>query len=306
MSSLGILVPLLLVMLVAANGALTALPRSLTGPGWSLSLPSIVGLGLAGAQAESAELTGPRTDEVLVQANLHGGVQEARPAEAVPLGETAVGVPLVVDPSAAEAPAVLDRGGELLASGSFQLSVPFRTQKDGDRFQGSNCGPASLGMVLEAFGTHESNADLRVRSHTYQGTVGYRGGTALQHLASAARDFGVEARGLYASGSSFHRWSLDDVRAELAEGRPVVPLVKYRLLPGHETSGVRFDHYIVIYGMDGDRFLYHDPSFDTARQGAALWMSARQLETAMYASIVPGQAVAFGPGRNDRLDVRPV
>src|SRR6266487_6386854 len=32
---------------------------------------------------------------------------------------------------------------------SFRMAVPFRTQKDGGPYQGSNCGPATLGMVLE-------------------------------------------------------------------------------------------------------------------------------------------------------------
>src|SRR5207302_476916 len=82
--------------------------------------------------------------------------------------------------------------------------------------------------------------------------------TALQHMASVAKDLDLQPRGLY-DGADFHRWSIDDIRHELESGRPVIPLVKYRLLPGHETSTTRFDHYIVIYGMDGDRFLYHDP-----------------------------------------------
>ncbi len=34
----------------------------------------------------------------------------------------------------------------------FRLEVPFRTQKDGGRWQNSNCGPAILGMVLDGFG----------------------------------------------------------------------------------------------------------------------------------------------------------
>ncbi|HEY3115953.1 MAG TPA: hypothetical protein VGK54_04355, partial [Chloroflexota bacterium] len=52
----------------------------------------------------------------------------------------------------------------LLSSDRFQLAMPFRTQKDGDRFQGANCGPAALGMVLQAFGIYQSNQDLRYRS----------------------------------------------------------------------------------------------------------------------------------------------
>src|SRR3954471_13432460 len=61
--------------------------------------------------------------------------------------------------------------------------VPWRTQLDGSRFAGANCGPASLGMVLDAFGTAKGTDDLRYRSHTYQGTWGSYTGTGLEHLA---------------------------------------------------------------------------------------------------------------------------
>jgi hypothetical protein len=294
--SLGLLVPLILVLMVAANGALTMLPRSIMGPGLSLSLSAsrLLGLGIAGASAENA------------------APAAAAPLEAPHAGSAAGGL-VTPELSPVEVPGAEDLSGEvvfgagsasddLLSSGSFQLAVPFHTQKDGDRFQGSNCGPASLKMVLDAFGTEQSNSDLRFVSHTYQGTVGYRGGTALQYVAMAARDFGLETEGLYDGAStSFHQWSIEDVRDELAAGRPVVPLVKYRMLPGHEGSTIRFDHYIVIYGMDGDRFLYHDPSFESPRDGAARWISAAQLNTAMRSSIVPGQAVAFGAGQLEAL-----
>ncbi len=225
-------------------------------------------------------------------------------AEGAPPGESGS----LVEAGRSVAPSAAD----LRESGSFQLAVPFRTQKDGDRFQGSNCGPASLAMVLRGFGMDESNADLRLISHTYQGTVGYRGGTALQYVAMAARNFGVDPVGLYEQPGSpasplgsggFRRWSVDDVREEVAAGRPVVPLVKYRLLPGHEGSTIRFDHYIVIHGMDGDRFLYHDPSFASPKDGEARWIDAAQLSAAMRASIVPNQAVAFGPGQHSELGV---
>jgi hypothetical protein len=176
---------------------------------------------------------------------------------------------------------------------SFRLSVPFRTQKDGSAYQGSNCGPASLGMVLDAFGIRgATNDDLRYATHEYQGTLGRRGGTALQHMASAGVDHGLTPIGLY-NGKDFASWSVDDVRTELRAGRPVIALVKYRLLPGYEGSTVRFDHYIVLHGISGDGFLYHDPAQGTAADGAGRWISAEQLASAMGSASLPGQAVAF-------------
>jgi len=187
------------------------------------------------------------------------------------------------------------------------MSIPFHTQKDGDRFQGSNCGPATLSMVLDAFGMQRGNAELRLLTHTYQGTVGARTGTALQHMAHVAADYGLEPRGLYQrpDGSyakdGFARWTVEDIRDEVLAGRPVIPLVKFRLLPGHEDSPFRADHYVVIYGVDGDSFLYHDPIYDSQWEGGARWMSAETLAAAMKPTLVPQQAVSFGPGTHPAL-----
>jgi hypothetical protein len=185
---------------------------------------------------------------------------------------------------------------QTIAFDSFRLAVPFRTQKDGSRFQGSNCGPAALGMVLQAFGITESNDELRFQAHTYQDTIGRRGGTALQHMATVSYDYGLVPAGLYADGGAsedFAAWTIEDVRTQLRAGRPVIPLVKYRLLPGYEGSTVRFDHYVVVFGMQGDGFRYHDPAQGSAEDGAARWISAEQLDRAMSSASISRQAVSF-------------
>src|SRR5262245_57402639 len=93
---------------------------------------------------------------------------------------------------------------------SFRMAVPFRTQKDGSRWQGANCGPAVLGMILDGFGqSGQSTDDLRFRAHTYQGTVGVRTGTALDHIAHVAEDFGVHTYGLYGADGSWRSWTVD-------------------------------------------------------------------------------------------------
>ena len=191
------------------------------------------------------------------------------------------------------------------STGAFRLHVPFRTQKDGGRFQGSNCGPAALGMALEAYGSPESNDDLRWRTHTYQGTAGRRGGTALEHMAAVAEDFGLEARSLFEE-DAFHRWTIEQVRAELDLGHVVIPLVKYRLLPGHEAAGVGYDHYIVIHGSVADRFLYHDPAYEWPEDGASRWIDTADLSRAMVSAFVPSQAVALAPGARSLLLASPL
>jgi hypothetical protein len=175
-----------------------------------------------------------------------------------------------------------------------KVAVPWRTQLDGSRFAGSNCGPASLGMVLDAFGVSKPTDNLRYLTHTYQGTWGSSTGTALQHIARVAEDFGVPSRGLY-DGPRFRTWTIAELREEIRQGHPVMILVKYRLLPGHEGSRAGYDHYIVVWDVDGDSFVYNDPAYTRSRDGYGRRISASALERATKASIIPGQAVAFLP-----------
>jgi hypothetical protein len=234
---------------------------------------------------------GSATSPLQAAAGIALGIVEAVVAE------VAVAQPIEMT---AQVPAVAEAA---LGSSAIRMPFPFRTQKDGDRFQGSNCGPAALGMILDAFGVARGNADLRFLSHTYQGTVGARTGTALQHIAHVAADLGLEPRGLYQrpdrswGKEGFARWTVEDIRAEVLAGRPVVPLVKFRLLPGHEDSPFRADHYVVIHGVDGDQFLYHDPIYESPWEGGAKWMSDETLAAAMRPTLVPQQAVSFGSGR---------
>lgn len=182
-----------------------------------------------------------------------------------------------------------------IQAGNFRLIVPFRTQKDGSRWQGSNCGPAILGMVLDGYGIlGQGTEDLRYRSHTYQGTVGVRTGTALHHIAQVAEDFGVQTYGLYESDGRFHSWTVDEIREQLRLGRPVMPLVRLYLLPGYESSLPRWGHYVLITGLNDQGFYYSDPLIPEPASGASGFMPAEQLMSAMQASHLPGQAVSFG------------
>jgi hypothetical protein len=178
---------------------------------------------------------------------------------------------------------------------AFRMAVPFRTQKDGSIWQGSNCGPAILGMILDGFGLPgQSTDDLRFRAHSYQGTVGMRTGTALDHIAHVAEDFGIRAYGLYGPNGQWRSWSADDIREQLKMGRPVMPLVRLYLLPTYESSLPRWGHYVLITGMTEEGFFYSDPlQLDTVN-GTGGYMSADRLTRAMQASHIPGQAVAFG------------
>jgi hypothetical protein len=177
------------------------------------------------------------------------------------------------------------------------VEPPYRTQLDDSMYARSDCGPAVLGMVLDDYGVDQDTLELRRLTHTYQGTwPAVRVGTALQHVAHVAEDFGLSSYGLYddPSTETFHQWSVDDVTAQVASGRLVIPLVRFGLLPGHEQSGVRWGHYILLYAVQGDGFLYQDPAVRPIEDGRARWISRDQLEAAMAPTFPSRQAVALG------------
>jgi hypothetical protein len=174
---------------------------------------------------------------------------------------------------------------------------PYRTQLDDSIYARSDCGPAVLGMVLADYGIDQDTLDLRRMTHLYQGTwPAVRVGTALQYMAQVAEDFGLRTHGLYddASGGTFHQWSLDELSAQVGDGRLVIPLVRFGLLPGHEDTGVRWGHYILLYAAQGDGFLYQDPAVRPIEDGRARWISRDQLDRAMAPVYPPRQAVAIG------------
>jgi hypothetical protein len=219
----------------------------------------------------------------------------AHPAPADTRTDTPTGAPAS---SPAEAPVRAASPAQAVAieDAVFRLAVPFRTQKDGGRWQTSNCGPAILGMILDGFGVGgQATDDLRFRAHTYQGTVGMRTGTALEHIARVAEDFGVPTFGLYAAEGRFYTWTADEIGAQLRAGRPVMPLVRLYLLPGYEDMAPRWGHYILLTGIAPDGgFYYSDPLKTEPADGTARAVSATQLGHAMATSHIPGQAVAFG------------
>jgi hypothetical protein len=149
-------------------------------------------------------------------------------------------------------------------------------------------------MVLADYGVDEDTLDLRRLTHTYQGTwPAVRVGTALQHIAHVAEDFGLATYGLYDDVDAYHQWSADEISSQVAAGRLVIPLVRFGLLPGHEDSGVRWGHYILLYAVEGDGFLYQDPAVRPITEGRGRWISREQLDGAMAPTWPPRQALAL-------------
>ena len=140
------------------------------------------------------------------------------------------------------------------------LGVPFRTQIDGTSFSLVNCGPASLAMVLIAFGLDVDPPSVRDYLNYLVGNYDTESGTSLYVLSRIAREAGLSTFG---TSSGLQGWTIDAVREQVRAGHPVITLTKYRFLPGHFGSVTDFDHYIVITGLAGDDFVYNDAAYST-------------------------------------------
>jgi hypothetical protein len=171
------------------------------------------------------------------------------------------------------------------------LKVPYRSQLDGTPWAAANCGPTSVSMILEAHGVRENPTDVRHDVMTLQGTPNCTEcGSFIESLAGATEQHGLKTLGLTGDDGKLRRWSLDDVRAALRAGHPVLPQVMYRQLPGREDVPYWGDHYIVVTGIAGDFFLYNDPIDDGPGYGRLI--HADQLRRAMAASDFPFAAFA--------------
>jgi len=166
--------------------------------------------------------------------------------------------------------------------GTDRILVPYRSQLDRTPWAGANCGPTSLGMGLESLGIKVSSTELRRQVLNAQGMWGNNVGTLMDALARVATSQGARPIGLY-DGDRISRWTMDDVRGQLRQGRPVIVQVRFRALPGR--AGIQYygDHYIILTGLSGESFLYNDP-LDSDGPGANRLMTAAQLDAAMNAS----------------------
>ena len=158
----------------------------------------------------------------------------------------------------------------------FHVFAPYRSQLDGSAYAEANCGPTALGMGLDAFGVSVPPPQLRAETLDAQHMRGNGVGTLITALAQVVHEHGLQAVDLQGDGGSINRWSLDDIRAHVQQGEPVIVQVRYRLLPGRGGAYYFGDHYILVTGVVDDGFLYNDPinvdglGWDRVISGAAL------------------------------------
>jgi LysM repeat protein len=165
----------------------------------------------------------------------------------------------------------------------FHVFAPYRSQLDGSAYSEANCGPTALGMGLDAFGVTVPPRQLRAEALDAQHMYGNGVGTLITALAQVAQEHGLQAVDLRSDDGSLNRWRLDDIRAHVRLGEPVIVQVRYRLLPGRGGAYYFGDHYILVTGIVGDGFLYNDP-IDIDGIGWDRVISGATLNAAMNAS----------------------
>ena len=180
-----------------------------------------------------------------------------------------------------------------MSDSKLWLAIPHRTQFDSSVYAQTNCGPVSLGMILEAYGLKNYPTDaLRGEVNRIQGNSNPDSGTSMPAIAAVAQRAGLYPVGMYARPGVYARWTLDDVRASLRAGRPVIMLTRYGELPGNAGYEANTNHYIVISGLSGDQFIYNDPAYPQGR-GGGLLIPPQTLKRASDDAVIPGQGVAF-------------
>lgn len=164
-----------------------------------------------------------------------------------------------------------------------QVFAPYRTQLDGSPYAEANCGPATIGMALAAYGVQVSSAQLRTEALAEQRMWGNSIGTLITALSRVVEARGLRTFGLYDSNGDVDRWTTDDIAGQIAAGRVVMAQVRYRSLPGRGGAAYYGDHYILLTGVVPGGFLYND-SINHDGAGWDRLITPERLYSAMNAS----------------------
>jgi len=150
-------------------------------------------------------------------------------------------------------------------------------------------------MVLEEFGFKIPAPDLRREILSLQPNENCDDcGVYLQNMAAVVASRGLKVTGLRDDKpDAFHRWTQEEIRNELRAGHPVIAQVFYRRLPARANSAYWGDHYIVLSGILGDRFVFNDP-IDIEGPGYSRLITAQALDLAMGESDFPYAAFSVG------------
>lgn len=172
---------------------------------------------------------------------------------------------------------------------SRTLDVPWVSQLGANAPGGFDCGQACVLMLLRYY-----MPDRHANTEVLDLTNIRSGKTTAQALVSLAARFGLTLGTL-----DMDPTRLDDLRATIANGKPVILLVNYIDLgytKAHLTSGLDQGlHWIVVHGFqDDDTFVFHDPLWGENQTnangnmgGSNITISARQLARATQTHPAP-------------------
>ena len=179
---------------------------------------------------------------------------------------------------------------------AFVLWMPYVSQLTDSPYAGSNCGPATVTMVLNAYGDYTTLDEVRDEANELQGIWSYDAGIAIEHLAAIVQRHGLVPVGPY-DGGSLKRWTLEEVREQLRQGHAFIPQLHLASLSGHEDKNPYVDHYVVIYGLLGDGFIYADSAFPQhTLEGGYRFISEERLLAVWEKSDFPFVGFAIAPG----------
>lgn len=150
----------------------------------------------------------------------------------------------------------------------------------------ANCGPTAAAMILRHGGVSVDPAGLRDRIGHWSwdrfpmralSVPGRAPGMTSPGMMRAVLDaFGgvMRFRTLTHPFIPGEAYALVALREALASGRPVLLMVESPVLWGTEQAGL---HWIVVRGVEGDQFIYNDPSDGSQQSVSAerLWRAWR-------------------------------
>jgi hypothetical protein len=98
-----------------------------------------------------------------------------------------------------------------------------------------------------------------------------------------------------AFGTGGNEWSAALASDYIRRGYPVIALVRPAYLPDSAPDTDGADRYIVLFGLEGNALLYHDPG---AMNGVKRRVQPPDLDQAWGTALPPFQGVALGFGTN--------
>lgn len=134
---------------------------------------------------------------------------------------------------------------------NLKLNVPYKSQWDNDAADSrTDCGPASLAMVIEYF------TGKKVKTNEVLAATGAQKDKLISfsQLIEAGKQFGVDL--WYTKGKD-----LAYIEDKLRNGIPLIALVKYKYLISRQDKNYNLGHFLVVVGMDDDAVIVHDPNF---------------------------------------------